>query len=276
MHHRESLVQTPGTDMSSQEQPHEVVDTKMINDNSPKATTSSSEDNDRTPTNSPASSTNPVRRIDLSKADIEIDTQLKSSCADNPVVVSIHNLLPVGLEVYWVDYDGLERRFCSVPASHRMTVDTFETHVWKVYSSELNLERYYHTSAHPKQLCVIQQKDTSVDDCPPAEEAGISKTDTAEAEQQAATIPELQTAQAEEEKPIEEEKRVYDPKRCAECDKKLKLVSTHTCRCELNFCAKHRYAEEHNCTFDYRQNGKELLSEQNPLVESDNFRGTRL
>merc|ERR1711964_94338 len=28
----------------------------------------------------------------------------------------------------------------------------------------------------------------------------------------------------------------YDPKRCASCDKKLKISTTHTCRCERNFC----------------------------------------
>lgn len=246
--------QTQAGNPSSQE-PHEnsIADKKIIGDSTPKS----------------ASAENKV----MSELQIEIN-QLRSSSADNPVVVSIHNLLEVTLEVYWIDYDGVERRFCSVPASHRMTVDTFETHVWKVYSSELNIEQFYHASSHPKQVCVIKQKIISLGACPPTEEEAMTKEEIAEAVE--AAFPEIKTAEAEEEPPIEEEKPVYDPKRCAECDKKLKLVSTHTCRCELNFCVKHRYAEEHNCSFDYKDNARIELIENNPLVKGDNFRGARL
>jgi hypothetical protein len=32
------------------------------------------------------------------------------------------------------------------------------------------------------------------------------------------------------------------------------------CRCEKIFCGMHRYAETHNCTFDYKSHGREVLS----------------
>lgn len=38
------------------------------------------------------------------------------------------------------------------------------------------------------------------------------------------------------------------------------------CRCGLTFCALHRYAEAHNCTFDYKSEGRRTLQQQNPLV----------
>ena len=39
-------------------------------------------------------------------------------------------------------------------------------------------------------------------------------------------------------------------KRCYICKKKLGLIP-FTCRCERHFCSLHRYAEDHQCKFDY-------------------------
>jgi len=44
-----------------------------------------------------------------------------------------------------------------------------------------------------------------------------------------------------------------------ECAKKLKLVDL-PCRCEKRFCSKHRYSQEHDCSFDYKQHGINILS----------------
>ena len=38
------------------------------------------------------------------------------------------------------------------------------------------------------------------------------------------------------------------------CNKKLKIIDlTITCRCGNQYCKNHRFAEFHNCSFDYRQ-----------------------
>ena len=51
------------------------------------------------------------------------------------------------------------------------------------------------------------------------------------------------------------------------CRKKLTLMDME-CRCGKKFCALHRLPEEHNCTFDYKTEGKKLLKQKNPVVES--------
>lgn len=39
-------------------------------------------------------------------------------------------------------------------------------------------------------------------------------------------------------------------------------------RCGNNFCASHRYAESHDCTFDYKTEGRKLLEQSNPVVSA--------
>ena len=46
----------------------------------------------------------------------------------------------------------------------------------------------------------------------------------------------------------------------------LLLCLCTCCRCGGSFCCKHRYAEEHSCTFDYKAAGKESLTRENPVV----------
>ena len=54
--------------------------------------------------------------------------------------------------------------------------------------------------------------------------------------------------------------------RCKVCRIKLTMVEKHTpCRCGKHFCKQHRYADEHNCTFDYRAFQTKLLNKA--LVE---------
>nr|KAI8731328.1 AN1-type zinc finger protein 4-like [Biomphalaria glabrata] len=55
-------------------------------------------------------------------------------------------------------------------------------------------------------------------------------------------------------------------KRCYLCGKKTGLATSYQCRCGSNFCASHRYAETHHCTFDYKTEGRKLLEQSNPLV----------
>lgn len=57
--------------------------------------------------------------------------------------------------------------------------------------------------------------------------------------------------------------------RCNNCNKKLNIVN-FSCSCEhKNLCAKCRYPEDHNCTFNFKEVGKKLLEINNPKVIAD-------
>jgi len=55
-------------------------------------------------------------------------------------------------------------------------------------------------------------------------------------------------------------------KRCLVCNKKTGIATSYSCRCGNNFCAAHRYAEAHNCTYDYKMEGRKILEQNNPVV----------
>ena len=53
--------------------------------------------------------------------------------------------------------------------------------------------------------------------------------------------------------------------RCNKCNKKLKLTA-FKCRCDYYYCDTHRYSDCHDCPFDYKKKGKELLEKNNPVI----------
>ncbi|KAM9232190.1 AN1-type zinc finger protein 4 isoform 1-T1 [Leptosomus discolor] len=57
-------------------------------------------------------------------------------------------------------------------------------------------------------------------------------------------------------------------KHCFLCGKKTGLATSYECRCGNNFCATHRYAETHTCTYDYKSAGRRYLQETNPVVSA--------
>ncbi|KAK2824304.1 hypothetical protein Q5P01_021479 [Channa striata] len=57
-------------------------------------------------------------------------------------------------------------------------------------------------------------------------------------------------------------------KHCFVCGKKTGLATSYECRCGHNFCATHRYAETHDCTYDYKSAGRRFLQEMNPLISA--------
>lgn len=73
-------------------------------------------------------------------------------------------------------------------------------------------------------------------------------------------------ARAEEERrkkeDAEKKQREKERTRCHTCNKKTGLMGFQ-CRCGYYFCATHRYAEDHNCTFDHKAHGQKLLEQQN-------------
>ncbi|GMF09879.1 unnamed protein product [Phytophthora lilii] len=64
----------------------------------------------------------------------------------------------------------------------------------------------------------------------------------------------------EDTKPVQKNRR-----RCWHCKVKVGLTAVK-CRCDYTFCGKHRYAEEHNCAFNFKTAGKRKLEEENPVV----------
>ncbi|MBN3295799.1 ZFAN4 protein, partial [Amia calva] len=57
-------------------------------------------------------------------------------------------------------------------------------------------------------------------------------------------------------------------KHCFLCGKKTGLATSYECRCGNNFCATHRYAETHDCTYDYKTAGRRYLQETNPIISA--------
>eukprot|EP01116_Phalansterium_solitarium_P012463 TRINITY_DN2875_c0_g1_i1.p1 TRINITY_DN2875_c0_g1~~TRINITY_DN2875_c0_g1_i1.p1 ORF type:complete len:174 (+),score=33.91 TRINITY_DN2875_c0_g1_i1:159-680(+) len=66
--------------------------------------------------------------------------------------------------------------------------------------------------------------------------------------------------------PTDDSKPVQlDTTKCFNCKRKVGLLGFR-CRCDFVFCSKHRYAEEHGCSFNYKGAQKEKLSEENQKV----------
>eukprot|EP00095_Tigriopus_kingsejongensis_P010513 maker-scaffold45_size475391-snap-gene-1.12 protein:Tk10513 transcript:maker-scaffold45_size475391-snap-gene-1.12-mRNA-1 annotation:"an1-type zinc finger protein 4-like" len=64
-------------------------------------------------------------------------------------------------------------------------------------------------------------------------------------------------------------RRKKTPKpRCSDptCKKKLNITNGFPCRCQKVFCAKHRHAELHDCTYDYKKEGRKILERDNPVI----------
>ncbi|KAJ7324492.1 hypothetical protein JRQ81_017512 [Phrynocephalus forsythii] len=57
-------------------------------------------------------------------------------------------------------------------------------------------------------------------------------------------------------------------KHCFFCGKKTGLATSYECRCGNNFCATHRYAETHSCSYDYKNAGRRYLQESNPVISA--------
>mmetsp|Transcript_23817 Transcript_23817/g.48386 ORF Transcript_23817/g.48386 Transcript_23817/m.48386 type:complete len:210 (+) Transcript_23817:54-683(+) len=65
--------------------------------------------------------------------------------------------------------------------------------------------------------------------------------------------------------PPEPPKKQVNTSRCFLCNKKVGLLG-FKCKCEFVFCALHRHSDTHSCAFDYKAQGKELLTRANPVI----------
>lgn len=57
-----------------------------------------------------------------------------------------------------------------------------------------------------------------------------------------------------------------DRHRCGVCRKKLRLAQQFECQCQDTFCGEHRYADAHECKFDYVKQHQDRLRKDNPEV----------
>lgn len=57
-----------------------------------------------------------------------------------------------------------------------------------------------------------------------------------------------------------------DKTRCWCCSKKCGLTG-FSCRCGYIFCSLHRHAEDHQCDFDHKRLGQDLISKNNPKLD---------
>ncbi|XP_074317541.1 zinc finger A20 and AN1 domain-containing stress-associated protein 1-like [Silene latifolia] len=69
-------------------------------------------------------------------------------------------------------------------------------------------------------------------------------------------------------KEVEAEAKVKAKNRCGCCNKKVGVVGFQ-CRCGSTYCGTHRYPEEHKCTFDYVEAGKQAIAKANPVIKAD-------
>ena len=53
--------------------------------------------------------------------------------------------------------------------------------------------------------------------------------------------------------------------KCKQCKTKLGLM-IFTCKCQNVFCLNCLLPEKHNCTFDYKAEGKKNIEKRNPVV----------
>jgi len=59
--------------------------------------------------------------------------------------------------------------------------------------------------------------------------------------------------------------------RCQVCRRKIGLTPI-VCRCGHMFCAHHRYPNEHQCSFNYKIEGRKLIEKENPKIQSNQFK----
>jgi hypothetical protein len=55
------------------------------------------------------------------------------------------------------------------------------------------------------------------------------------------------------------------------CKRKLGAFGGYDCKCGSMYCTKHRLAHDHNCTFDFKKEQREVLLKQNPKIVKSKF-----
>jgi AN1-like Zinc finger len=53
---------------------------------------------------------------------------------------------------------------------------------------------------------------------------------------------------------------------CARCSKKLRMTTVFECSCGSWYCGRHRYSDEHACTYDHRAKHMRKIERENPRI----------
>ena len=54
--------------------------------------------------------------------------------------------------------------------------------------------------------------------------------------------------------------------RCGVCRRKITMTYIE-CKCGKKFCGRHRYPEEHDCTYDHKREREEKILKENPVIK---------
>ena len=54
--------------------------------------------------------------------------------------------------------------------------------------------------------------------------------------------------------------------RCATC-RRIITMTYIECRCGKKFCSRHIIADDHQCTYDHKKLGRDLVSKNNPKIK---------
>lgn len=69
----------------------------------------------------------------------------------------------------------------------------------------------------------------------------------------------------EEEKASSDNKEQHDHKKCFMCPKKVGTFGMK-CKCGYTYCKSHRLPEDHECSFNFREEAVKKLTKENPTV----------
>ncbi|KAG2312061.1 hypothetical protein Bca52824_023618 [Brassica carinata] len=56
--------------------------------------------------------------------------------------------------------------------------------------------------------------------------------------------------------------------RCCSWNKKVGVME-FKCKCGSTFCGSHRYPEKHECSFDFKEVGRDTIAKANPVIKAD-------
>eukprot|EP00056_Hartaetosiga_gracilis_P022226 m.28925 g.28925 ORF g.28925 m.28925 type:complete len:170 (+) comp9521_c0_seq1:263-772(+) len=113
----------------------------------------------------------------------------------------------------------------------------------------------------PKQSSTVSTKTTATTPSSPLTSNTSSTTTTTSSTSTA--VPKVSDSTAEKKKRKKKKKN-----RCFTCNTKLGMMGFE-CKCERLFCSKHRFADQHECTFDFKSFDRKKLEKANPTVAPD-------
>eukprot|EP00276_Gloeochaete_wittrockiana_P019393 CAMPEP_0184352318 /NCGR_PEP_ID=MMETSP1089-20130417/63709_1 /TAXON_ID=38269 ORGANISM="Gloeochaete wittrockiana, Strain SAG46.84" /NCGR_SAMPLE_ID=MMETSP1089 /ASSEMBLY_ACC=CAM_ASM_000445 /LENGTH=288 /DNA_ID=CAMNT_0026686669 /DNA_START=269 /DNA_END=1135 /DNA_ORIENTATION=- len=110
-------------------------------------------------------------------------------------------------------------------------------------------------STASKGYCSKCYKDLKLDEADAVPKPVVSEESASSSSSSSSAVP------VEGEPAVIEKVPQADKTRCWKCNIKVGLLG-YPCKCEYTFCAKHRYSDKHECTFDYEGTAKERLGKE--------------